>query len=385
MKLPALSPVVPRIVKKELIQTFRDRRMLMILLVAPVVQVTIFGYAVNLDLAAQPTVIADLDRTPTSREAARAIANDSSFRVVEHVETYEAAERAITAGDASLAVMIPKGFEEDVAHNDAEISVVLDGSDANTAVRAGQAASQILNGRAISVQQEKLGDAVAALGVAPESLRSELRIEARPWFNPAMKTAIFFVPAVLAMVLTIITMLLTSMGLTREKEIGTLEQIMVSPVRPIELMVGKVLPFAVIGLVDVAVVCAAAAVVFDVPVRGSVASLFLASALFLLSTLGLGLFISTVSATQQQAMLNSFFVILPAIMLSGFVFPIENMPVLAQWITYLDPLRYYIELTRGIMIKGASLGELWRPTVLLALVGVLVLGGAAARFRKRVT
>ncbi len=385
MTLPSLSPVIPRIVKKELIQTFRDRRMLMILLVAPVAQVTLFGFAVNLDLAAQPTVIADLDRTPTSREAATAIANDSSFRVVERVNTYEAAERAITAGDASLAVMIPKGFEEDVSRNEAEISVVLDGSDANTAVRAGQAASQILNGRAIGVQQERLADAVSALGVAPESLRPELRIEARPWFNPAMKTAIYFVPAVLALVLTIITMLLTSMGLTREKEIGTLEQIMVSPVRPIELMIGKVLPFAVIGLLDVAVICAAAAVVFDVPIRGSIGSLFLGSTLFLMSTLGLGLFISTVSATQQQAILNAFFVILPAIMLSGFVFPIENMPLPAQWITYLNPLRYYIELTRGIMVKGASLWELREPTVLLALVGALMLGGASARFRKRVS
>lgn len=383
MKLPALSPVIPHVVKKELLQTFRDKRMTMILFVAPVLQVTLFGFAVNLDLASQPTVIADLDRTATSRDAVAAIANDSEFRVVRHAQSYDEAAQVVTSGEASLAILIPRGFEDDVAKNQAQISVVLDGSDANTATRAGQAASQILNGRAISVQQQRLGEAMASMGLAPDSVRAELRIQARPWFNPSMKTAIFLVPAVLAMVLTIVTMLLTSMGLTREKEIGTLEQIMVTPVRPIELMIGKVLPFAIIGLVDVVVIVAVAALVFGVPVRGSILALLFASALFLMSTLGLGLFISTLSATQQQAMLNAFFVMLPALMLSGYIFPIENMPKPVQWITYADPLRYYVELTRGIMVKGATLGDLWKSVVLLALLGVGLLAGAAWRFRKR--
>jgi len=384
MRLPGRSPVIPHVVKKELLQTFRDRRMVMILFVAPVLQVTLFGFAVNLDLASQPAVVADLDRTPTSRDAVAAIANDSEFKVVRHTLTYEEAAESVTSGEASLAILVPRGFEKDVARNEAQIAVVLDGSDANTATRAAQAASQILNGRAISVQQLRLADAVAAMGLSPDSARAELRIESRPWFNPAMKTAIFFVPAVLALVLTVVTMLLTSMGLTREKEIGTLEQIMVTPVRPIELMIGKVLPFAIIGLVDVIVIVAVAALVFQVPVRGSIVSLLVASALFLMSTLGLGLFISTLSATQQQAMLNSFFVILPALMLSGFIYPIENMPPAVQVITYADPLRYYIELTRGIMVKGATLLDLWRPAVLLALLGALLLAGAAWRFRKRI-
>jgi ABC-2 type transport system permease protein len=379
-----LSPVILHVVKKEILQTFRDKRMTMILFVAPVLQVTLFGFAVNLDLASQPTVVADLDRTSTSRDAVAAIANDSEFRVVRHARTYEEAAQVVTSGEASLAILIPRGFENDLARNQAQISVVLDGSDANTATRAGQAASQILNGRAITVQQQRLADAMASMGLAPDSVRAELRIATRPWFNPSMKTAIFLVPAVLAMVLTIVTMLLTSMGLTREKEIGTLEQIMVTPVRPIELMIGKVLPFAIIGLVDVIVIVAVAALVFGVPVRGSIISLLVASALFLMSTLGLGLFIATLSATQQQAMLNAFFVILPALMLSGYIFPIDNMPPVVRLITYADPLRYYVELTRGIMVKGATLLDLWRSVVLLGLLGFLLLVGAAWRFRKRI-
>lgn len=375
--------VIRHIIAKEFIQAFRDRRMLFIILAAPAIQVTLFGYAVNLDLAAQPTVVADLDRTRESREVAHAIAHDSSFSVVSEVDSYDAAARAVTNGEVSLAVLVPRGFADDVAHNEAELAVILDGSDANTAVRAGQAASEILNNRAIDAQMARLREAASNLGVAPESLVADVRVESRPWFNPTMKSAVFFVPAVLALVLTVITMMLTAMGLTREKEIGTLEQIMVTPVRPIELMIGKVVPFALLGLLDVAVVVSVAALVFDIPVRGSFLSLFVASGLFLMTTLGLGLFISTVSATQQQAMLNAFFVILPALMLSGYMFPIDNMPRPVQVLTYLDPLRYYIELTRGIMIKGASLYDLWPSTVLLTLLGALVLWGASVRFHKR--
>jgi ABC-2 type transport system permease protein len=376
--------VVLRVIKKEFIQTFRDRRMLFIILVAPALQVTLFGYAVNLDLASQPTIIVDLDRTPSSRAAAAAIGNDSNFSISANASTYEEAARLITRGDASLAILIPRGFEQGIENNDAEIQVVLDGSDANTATRAGQVASQILNGRAIAVQQLRLAAAVASLGMAPESLTAQVRIESRAWFNPQMRTALFLVPAVLALVLSVITMMLTSMGITREKEIGTLEQIMVTPLRPLELMIGKVTPFALLGLLDVAVIVSVAALVFAVPVRGSLASLFFASALFLMTTLGLGLFISTVSATQQQAMLNAFFVLLPALMLSGYIFPVESMPVAIRYLTYLDPLRYYIELTRGIMVKGATIFDLWRSAALLAALGTLLLVGAAARFHKRV-
>ncbi len=380
----AFSPVIPRIMRKELTQTVRDKRMLGIMLVAPVVQVIVFGYAVNLDLSAQPVVIADLDHSQASREAGRAIAQAESFRVTAQVDSDGEAEEMLAKGEVAMAVLLPRGYEEELARGEAELLLLLDGADSNTAVRASQEAAQILNAPVMAQQRARLGLAAGSAGIASDTLASELRIESRPWFNPQMKTAIYLVPAVLALVLMIITMILTAMGLTREKEIGTLEQIMVTPIRPIELMIGKTVPFAVIGLLDVMVIISAAALVFDVPVRGSLIDLMVASALFLMTTLGLGLFVSTVSGTQQQAMMNAFFIVLPAIMLSGYIFPIENMPPAVQALTLINPLRYYITLTRSIMIKGASLIELWQTTLALTGLGLAVLLGAAARFRKRI-
>lgn len=379
-----MSPVIAYIMKKEFIQTFRDPRMLGLLLMAPILQTILFGYAINLDLTAQPTVIADQDRTRASRESAQMMLENGSFHVVAQVDTHARAEAAVAAGDASLALLIPRGFEKDLNKNRAELLVILDGSDSNTALRAGQEAGQILNSRAISGQIKRVSEAAAAQGISPDALIPRLQIDARAWFNPEMKTAIFLLPGVLALVLMVITTMLTAMGLTREKEIGTLEQVMVTPIQPIELMVGKTVPFALLGLLVVGVVVSIAAVVFDLPLRGSMLSLYGVTGLYLMTTLGLGLFISTVSATQQQAMLNAFFVVLPALMLSGFIFPIENMPEWIQWITYINPLRYYIQLVRGIMIKGSSLTDLWASTALLAVLGVALLAAASLRFHKRI-
>jgi ABC-2 type transport system permease protein len=283
-----------------------------------------------------------------------------------------------------MALLIPHGFSRDLRQNRAEVLLVLDGSDSNTALRAGQEASQILNQRVLALQRTRIGEALAAQGVAVESLLGEIRIEARAWYNPQLRTALFFVPGVLALVLMVVTMLLTAMGLTREKEIGTLEQIMVTPIRPIELMVGKTVPFAALGLLEVGFIVSIANLIFDVPMRGNVLALLLVAALFLMTTLGMGLFVSTISATQQQAMLTGFFVLLPLLMLSGYVFPIENMPEAVQWLTLVNPLRYYIELNRGLMIKGASLADLWLSVLALAALGAAVLFAAAARFQKRI-
>ncbi len=376
--------VIRRILKKEFIQTVRDRRMLGIILVAPLLQSIVFGYAVNLDLMAQPVVIADSDRSSTSRDMVQALANNDSFAIVGHTDNPDAAEGAVVTGDAALALLIPRGFSRDVGQHDGQLLLVLDGSDSNTALRAGQEASQVLIAHALKLQRNRLDEALAVRGISLDGQLPEISIQSRAWFNPQMKTAIYLVPAVFALVLMVITMMLTSMGLTREKELGTLEQIMVTPVRPIELMIGKTLPFALIGLLDVTAIVSVAAVIFDLPVRGSLIDLYIASSIFLMTTLGLGLFISTVSQTQQQAMMTAFFVVLPALMLSGYVYPVDNMPAPIQWITVVNPLRYYIELTRGIMVKGATLVELWRSTLPLGLLGAAVLFGAAQRFRKRV-
>ncbi|MBI5507159.1 MAG: ABC transporter permease [Deltaproteobacteria bacterium] len=377
--------VIGHIMKKEMLQASRDRRMLAIVFVAPVLQTLLFGFAINLDLKAQPTVVADLDRTATSRALSQSLANTDGFTIVSEVPSHAAAERAIVDGEAALAILIPRGFEHDLSQQSAELLVVMDGSDSNTALRSGQEATQILNQRAVTLQRQRVAEMLAAKNVAADRLLPELRLEARAWFNPTMRTAVYFVPAVFALVLMVITMLLTSMGLTREKEIGTLEQVMVTPIRRIDLMVGKTLPFALLGLADVAFIVAVAAWVFDVPVRGTILSLYGATGLFLMTTLGLGLFVSTISGTQQQAMLTSFFFILPALMLSGYMYPIENMPVVVQWLTVVNPLRYYIQLARGIMVKGAELFDLWRPALALTVLGAAVLASAALRFRKRLT
>jgi ABC-2 type transport system permease protein len=379
-----MGSVIVEIMKKELIQTVRDPRMVAVILVAPLVQTIVFGFAVNLDLQEQPLVIADEDHTQASREMAAALANNAGFDVVGYSDTHAGAEEAVLDGDAALALLVPRGFERAVANNEGELFLVLDGSDSNTALRAGQEATQILADQALRRQRLRLDRAFAARGVAIDGLLPAVEVVSRAWFNPQMKTAIFLVPAVFALVLMLITMVLTSMGLTREKEIGTLEQIMVTPIRPIELMVGKTLPFAALGLIDVTFIVSIAAIVFDVPVRGSLGTLYAASGLFLMTTLGLGLFISTISATQQQAMLTAFFVVLPALMLSGYVYPIENMPEAVQHLTLVNPLRYYIELTRGVLVKGASLFDLWPSAVMLAVLGAAVLWGASLRFRKRI-
>ncbi len=379
-----MQGAIPRLMKKELLQAGRDPRMLVVMLIAPVLQTLVFGYAVNLDLTAQPLVVADQDRSAASRTLTEALAHHDGFVLRGAADDPAAAEAAVWRGEAALALLVPRGYAADLERGDAEVLLVADGSDSNTALRATQEATQILTQAALAAQTERLAAAAAAQGVSLDGRRPEVALVTRAWFNPQMKTAIFLVPAVFALVLMVITTVLTAMGLTREKELGTLEQIMVTPLRPLELMVGKTLPFAAIGLLDVTFIVALAALVFDLPVRGSLGAVYLASTLFLMTTLGIGLFVSTVSATQQQAMLTAFFVLLPALMLSGYVFPIENMPRPVQLLTLVNPLRYYIELTRGIIVKGASLADLWPSLLSLTLLGALVLGAAARRFRKRI-
>ncbi len=374
--------VVGVVARKELIQTLRDPRMLPLLLVAPILQTVVFGFAVNLDLKDQPVAVVDSDRTEASRSLTDELRRADSFDVVGVLDDPDKAEALVMRGEAALVLQIPRGFGEDLQRGQAAVAVVVDGSDANTAVRASQELNQILAQRATSEQWGRLGAALAARGIPPERATPRIRLESRAWYNPQLRTAVFLVPGVLALVLAVITMVLTAMGLTREKEVGTLEQLMVSPLRPHELILGKVLPFVAFGLVDVALVSALAFLVFGVPLRGSLVAVFVVSGVYLLTTLGLGLFISTVSATQQQALLNAFFVLLPALMLSGYVFPVEHMPEPVQWLTTLNPLRYYITLMRGLMVKGAPLGAMLPSLAALAGLGLAVTVAASLRFRK---
>jgi ABC-2 type transport system permease protein len=259
----------------------------------------------------------------------------------------------------------------------APVQILLDGTDANTAgIILGYAGTIVsrFNGESITNRIARY------TGAPPRAGQVVLRT--RAWFNENLESRYFYVPAVIANIVFIITMVLSSMAVVREKEIGTIEQIVVTPISRTEFILGKTIPFALIGFADVGLITAVATFWFEVPIRGSITLLFGATALFLLSSLGFGLFISTVSRTQQQALMSAFFFIFPAMLLSGFAFPIENMPEPAQWLTYLDPLRYYLVIIRGIFLKGVGVDVLWPQMAALLLLGTAILGFAVSRFRK---
>ncbi len=365
---------------KEFIQVFRDPRMRIVLFVLPALQTVIFGYAVNMDVKNVPTAIFDRDNSNESRELAAIMASSGYFRIAGYIESDAEAQKLLDRGNVRLVLGIQHGFSEQLRRGEsAPVQVLLDGSDSNTAgVVMGYLA------RLATDYNNRLQSAYAIrhLGQAPRVGRVELA--SRAWFNPNLESPPFYVPAVITNILFVITMLLSSMAIVREKEIGTIEQIIVTPIRKSEFILGKTLPFVLIGYIDVFLISAVGKLVFDTPVRGSLWLLFLATTLFLMSSLGIGLLISTVSQTQQQAMMTAFFIIFPAMLLSGFAFPIENMPEPAQWLTLLNPLRYYMVIIRGIFLKGVGLDILWPQLAALGVIGIVVLLIAVGRFKKTV-
>ncbi|HBA72283.1 MAG TPA: ABC transporter permease [Geobacter sp.] len=365
---------------KEFIQVFRDPRMRIVLFVLPALQTVIFGYAVNMDVKNIPTAILDRDNSSESRELAAIMASSGYFRVVRHINRDDDARKLLDRGTVRLVLHIEHGFSEQLLRGEVvPVQALLDGSDSNTAgVIMGYLA------RLASDYNSRLQSTYAArlAGQPPRIGRVELA--SRAWFNPNLESPPFYVPAVITNILFVITMLLSSMAIVREKEIGTIEQVIVTPIRKGEFILGKTLPFVLIGYIDVFLISAVGALVFDTPVRGSLWLLFLATTLFLMSSLGIGLLISTVSHTQQQAMMSAFFIIFPAMLLSGFAFPIENMPEPAQWLTLLNPLRYYMVVIRGIFLKGVGLEILWPQLAAMTMIGSVVLLVAVGRFKKTI-
>jgi ABC-2 type transport system permease protein len=372
------AAVIGEMIRKEFSQIRRDRRMLAVSLMAPLVQVFLLGYAATTDIKYTVLVVYDADRGAESRALVRAFTNSRYFLADYAVDHPGDIDPLIAAGRARAALVIPPSFGRDLlARRPAEVQMVLDGTDANTATVVLGYAGQIVEQYARSAG----GDARLLPPRSPRGVRPEPRV----WFNPDLKSSNFMVPGVVALVLMIVTMTLTSLGIVKEKELGTLEQLMVTPVRPFELIVGKLIPFVVIGFADVLAVLAIARFWFGVPMNGSLTLLFSLSLLFILTTLGLGLFISTVAKTQQQAMLIAqFFFFMPFIFLSGFTFPIANMPAAIQAVTYLIPLRYFLEIIRGIFLKGLGIGDLWPQAAAMLGIGLAVLGASILRFRKTI-
>jgi ABC-2 type transport system permease protein len=367
------------IVRKEFQQLRRDRRMLPIVFISPVIQLLILGYAANLDVRDIPAVVCNLDHSMESRELLEEFFASGYFQAVSYVENHDEVEVRLKDGEATIGIVIPQDFGRKLAADSGPpLQLIGDGSESSLAVIAFNYASIIVNRYSSRYSLDRLGDLPPSL----KPVQPDLKI--RIWYNPELKSRNYMVPGILAMLLMVMTMMLTSLAIVKEKEVGTLEQLMVTPIRPIQLVIGKLIPFILIGAVDIALVILVARLLFGIVIAGSVFLLFALSGVFLISTLGLGLLVSTVSRTQQQAMMTSvFFVMLPMIILSGFVFPIENMPRLIQYATLLFPLRYYFLIVRGVFLKGAGMPELWDETLILFGIGVLILVVSALRFRKR--
>ncbi len=383
-----------QVILKEFLQLRQDRKMIPALIVGPLVQLIALGYAANLDVTHVPLLLVDGDHSMASRELVERFDASGYFEIKGSVPTAQQAEPWLVEGRAQVVLIIPEGYGTDLnAGRSPRLQVLADGTDANSAVVGLGYASRIISEMGGDLQRVRLEtetrrsvEAARRLGVPVARPPSIGRIEVMPriFYNPDLKTRWFYVPAVLAMVLMLVTMMLPSMAVVREKEIGTLEQISVTPLRPWQLIVGKLTPFAIIGMIDTAVIVVLAQVVFGVPLRGSFLLLLFLTFLFLLNTLGLGLFASTMVATQQQAMMFAVFVLMvPMIYLSGLIFPIENMPMLFQIGSYGIPVRYYGIILRGVFLKGSGLDVLWPEALTLALTGLAWLTFASARFRKR--
>jgi ABC-2 type transport system permease protein len=364
---------------KEFIQLRRDPRLFPVIFISPILQLLLLGYAANLDVKNIPSVICDLDRSAAGREFLDGFLNSGYFTAAGWVERLDQIDHFLDDGDASLALVIPRGFGDKVAAGrQAPVMIIADGSESQSATVGVNYANMIAMRYAQKIIFEVFERAAGA-GVRPVIVNPELRV----WYNPELKSRNFMVPGVLGLILMIMTMSLASLGIVRERETGTMEQLIVTPIRPYQLIVGKLLPFVLIGLVDTVFVIAVARLWFAIPFRGSVPLLFAGCLIFMLNTLGIGLFISTISRTQQQAMLTSLFFVMPQIVLSGFVFPIENMPRVFQIATRIIPIRYFFVIIRGIMLKGAGLADLWEQAAALVVLGTVILSLSIARFHKK--
>jgi ABC-2 type transport system permease protein len=363
---------------KEFIQVLRNPRMRAVIFVIPVVQVLIIGYAVNTDVRHVPVAICDLDRTPSSRDLIDRFEGSGCFDAVRRIASEAEIQGVLDSGEAKAVLRFNRGFAQDLeGGRSASVQLLLDGSDSNTANVVLSYAGRIVSEFNRRIMEQRFS---RTMGVRLEA--EPIALVSRAWFNPNLDSRNFFVPGVLAMLVAVVSVILSSMAIVREREIGTMEQIMVTPIGRLEFILGKTIPFALIGFVDVALITLIAVFWFRVPLLGNPLFLFLGTGLYLLSTLGVGLFISTVSSTQQQAMMTAFFFMLPAFMLSGFTYPIANMPLAVQWLTYLNPLRYYLVIIRGVYLKGHGFQVLWPQMLALAMLGCGMLALAASRFRK---
>lgn len=364
---------VRHIIRKEFIQTFRDRRMLFPIFVAPVVQLILFGYAVTTDIKHISLAVLDYDRTHESRHLVSSFSQSKSFNLDFYLKSPQEIDVLLEKEKIKAAVVIPRNFERNLKKGaQTSLQVILDGTDANSATIIMSYISQLVAKHSENILTEIRDNGGGGIVVS----------QPRVWYNPNLKSSVYMVPGVICLILLITTLLLTSMAVTKEREMGTLEQLIVSPIKPWELILGKTIPFVFIGFCDVVLIISAGKLIFDVPIRGNLLFLFGVALLFVLTTLSLGLFISTISRTQQQAMMTAFFFAMPAMLLSGIFSPIENMPRIIQQITLLNPLRYFSTAVRGILLKGNDISILWPQVLALFIFGITASIFSSLRFKK---
>jgi ABC-2 type transport system permease protein len=413
---------IREMVKKEFRQLFRDPRLRRVIFIAPMIQLIVFGYAVSTDIRNTPTFVVDQDGTRASRDLVEAFTASGYFRVVGRSLRPADLVRALDHGTAIVGLVIPAGYAGDLAEGRARVQILLDGTNSNTATVARGYAERIVLAHGLASQSRPMaapvpsapsgmsgssasagppGPSAPAGASDPSGLSGTsapsgasgtssssgtvppVDLRARAWYNPDLASRNYNVPAVVGAIILLVCLLLTSLAIVREREIGTLEQLRVSPLSPGELILGKTIPFAAIGLVDLALITAVALFWFGIPFRGSALLLLLASVLYLLSALGVGLLISTISRTQQEAFMAAFLVFMPTILLSGFMFPITSMPKLFQWLTLANPMRHYLEVVRAVFLKGSGPEALWPQLLALAATGTGILWLAAIRFRRQ--
>lgn len=369
------------LMRKEVLELKQDPRLFSVVIIAPIMQLTILGYAATTDVKDVPIAIVDADRSTASRDLVQRFASSANFKIVGMPGSTDEIDRYLDNGEAWMVISIPANFGQAVGNGrSATLQIAADGTDSNSTTVAMGYAQSLIAGYSQDL-------AAKLVRLKPDATSAPLALvtpEIRVWFNPRLESRDFMIPGIVALLLLVVTTNLSAMAIVREKEVGTLEQLSVTPLARWELITGKMLPYAVIGIIDVVLVLVVAINWFEVPMRGSIPLLFGMCLIYLMSTLGLGLFVSTISRTQQQAMMTSiFFFLMPMIYLSGFIFPIENMPAWIQPFTYLIPLRYFLVIVRGIFLKGIGLEVLWPQAVALFAWGASVLALATLRSSKR--
>lgn len=365
------------ILVKEFKQIFRDPRMKTVIFITPLIQIILFGYAANKDINYVPTAILDRDNTAESRELLRRFTYSKYF-VPEHYIFSEKEENAVLdKGLVNVVIHIDRGFGRSLrAEKDAQIQLAFDGTDSNTAMIVMGYANTIVGNYALDILKKEAEETGKITYVPSVDLND------RAWFNGNLVSRNYYLPGVIATIVTMMSLLLSAMAIVKEKEIGTMEQLIVSPLKPIELIVGKLLPFGAIALIQIFLITALGVIWFHIPLRGNLFLLLFSTCIYLFTTLGIGLFISTISSTQQEAMMSVFLFYMPTILLSGFAYPITNMPQIIQWFTFVNPLRYFMVVIRSIFLKGIGLEILWAQLVPLLIMGILVITFSTLRFRK---